>query len=213
MAKIREEMLKALRFCYQEGLVWGQSGILTARARGSQFLVAPRGASYEDPTEHSIGVYDSTKKRWRGPGLPPADLTIHGEIYRTRGQIQAIFQSQAPFTTLVACSDIALETALTPLTMASLGTVIDIPYNLPGSEELISSINVKSINSDVLLLRSYGALVAGKTLKEVIEKTITLEFTCRLCVFAGQGGIKLRPLSPDMVESLKDLRRKGAFAI
>jgi 3-dehydro-4-phosphotetronate decarboxylase len=209
MARMKDELLRALRFSYQEGLIWGQSGSISVRLKGSQLMMTPRGATYSEPLEDNLGVYDWSKKRWRGKGIPPSDAFTHSEIYQNRGQVQAIFQSQPFFATLLACSEATIDTSVLPNGVIALFRVIDIPYNHPGSPELAASIIERSTNSDILLLRNYGILVAGTSLREVIDRTVTFEFICKLWAFSKDREVKLAPLPGETVNSLIDYVRKN----
>jgi 3-dehydro-4-phosphotetronate decarboxylase len=213
MARIKDELLRALRFGYQEGLIWGQSGSISVRLKGSQLMMTPRGATFEEPVEDSLGVYDWSRKRWKGKGMPPSDAVTHGEIYQNRGQIQAIFQSQPFFATLVACSDTMINTNIIPNSVIQLGKVIEVPYQHPGSPELAAAINERSTNSDILLLRNYGLIVAGTSLKEVLDRTVTFEFICKLWAFSHERDLKLSPLPGETVSSLNEYVRKNKLSM
>ncbi|MHC9543336.1 MAG: class II aldolase/adducin family protein [Vulcanimicrobiota bacterium] len=204
MSKVKEELLRSLKFCYQEGLIWGQSGSISVRTRNSQLMITPRGATYSEVQENQLGTYDWAQKRWRGRGIAPIDVKVHSEVYRNRAGIKAAILSQPPYTTLIACSDISVETAVLPLGVMQIDKVVDVPYFHPGSDDLVAAINEKSTNSDVILLRNFGVLVGGATLKEVIDKVVAFEYLSKLTISAYSSNMKIRALSKETVASLQE---------
>jgi L-fuculose-phosphate aldolase len=204
MAKLKEELLRSFKFCYQEGLIWGQSGSISVRTRSSQLMITPRGATYSDVLENQLGTYDWAQKRWRGRGIAPIDVKVHGEIYRNRAGFKAAILSQPTFSTLIACSDVSVEPGMLPLGVIQIDKVAEVPYYHPGSDELLSAIGEKSTNSDVILLRNFGVLVGGATLKEVIDKVVAFEYLSKLTISAYSSNMKIRALSKDTVTSLQE---------
>lgn len=209
MAKMQEELVRALRYCYQEGIIFGQTGCISLRFRGSRFLITPKGATYNEITEHHIGTYDWNRKKWSGPGLPPIEVRTHRELYKDHAETNAIIQSQPLFSTIAACQELKIDKNITALTAATLGNIMVIPYQHQGSDELHNAIKERVINSDILLISNYGVIVTGRSLKEAIDKTINFEFLCRIHFYGQAANLKLVSLPEATVESIRDYNKKN----
>ncbi len=191
--KIKSLLKKYSRHAYYLGLVWGTSGNMSMRADAESFFITARGKSLGEITGKDLVLCwinkDSANKKasmeWR----------LHSEVYRNRKDANAVFHSQPPYSTLIACAkDKKIMTALIPETIAYLGKIEVIPYCHAGSIELAKKCGEAAKNADVLLLENHGVVSFGSCIEDTVNKTLTFEFLCRLTVLSKTAGLELKAI-------------------
>ncbi|MBI5742097.1 MAG: class II aldolase/adducin family protein [Nitrospirae bacterium] len=192
--KIRSLLKKYARRAFDLGLVWGTSGNVSIRAGADTFFITATGKSLGDMTDKDlvlcrIGRDRSHKKasmEWR----------LHSEIYESRKDANAVFHSQPPYSTIIACArDKKIKTALIPETIAYLRQIEIIPYCHAGSVELAKKCGEAAKRADVLLLENHGVITVGSGIEEAVNKTLTFEFLCGLSVLSKAAGIELKAIN------------------
>lgn len=189
------------------GLVWGTSGNISVRIDEDSFLITARGAALGKLHDEEMVVCKiSNDFVERKPSL---EFKMHKEIYRLRKEIIAILHSQPLFTTLVACSnEFEIKNEIIPESIVYLKTIEKIPYQHPGSIELAMQIGEKIKTTDILLLGNHGVVCASGSIDEVINKTLTLEFLCKLTIFSKAANIELKPIDRQKMIEFLDLLNK-----
>lgn len=182
------------RLVDRRGLVWGRSGNMSLRIGDDEFLITGRGACLGELQDEDMVICRISKdSSSKGPSM---EFRMHREIYRARNEILAVLHSQPLFSTLVASSrDLEIRKDLVPEAMVYLKEIGRIPYLPPGSIELALKVGRKIQDADLLLLENHGVVAAGTSMEEVVNKTETLEFLCKLIVFARASGIELKGLA------------------
>ncbi|HAV43579.1 TPA: class II aldolase family protein [bacterium] len=204
-----ERLIEYSQLVYRLGLVWGTSGNMSLRLNKDRFIITASGASLGDLTdsdivECSLDIEEEPYNR----KMPSMEFRMHREIYRVKEEVSAILHAQPPFSTLVACSsDIELEQDILPESIAYLNKIQRVPYHHPGSMELAEEVTKQSLQADALLLENHGVICTGSSLKEVINKTETLEFLARLTVTAWGNRIALKVLPKDVADNFKQTLR------
>jgi L-fuculose-phosphate aldolase len=190
-------------------LVWGPSGNISHRV-GEKLVITGSGAHLENLDAKDFVIMDLEGKKLEREIKPSIEFRMHSAIYRTWEDAKAVFHSQAFFTTLMSCTDLEVDPKLFPESMAYLKEVNRIPYHHPGSRELAQVVEDCVGNYDVMVLNNHGAICAGRDLDEVLIKTETLEFLCRMIVMSKAVDIKLNFLPEkvrdEFLKHLKDLK-------
>jgi L-fuculose-phosphate aldolase len=191
--QIKSFLKKHSRRVFNLGLVWGTSGNMSVRADANTFFITAAGKSlgnitYKDLVLCRIGK-DSADKRasleWR----------LHSEVYRFRKDTNAVFHSQPPHSTLIACAkDKKIKTALIPETIAYLEKIEVIPYRHAGSIELAKKCGEGAKKADILLLENHGVVTFGTSIEEAVNKTLTFEFLCKLTVLSKTASMELKAI-------------------
>lgn len=193
--KINALLKKHSKRAFGLGLVWGTSGNMSIRADADRFFITATGKSLGDITGKDLVLCridkDSANKNasmeWR----------LHSEIYRNRRDANAVFHSQPPYSTLIACAkDKKIKTALIPEAIAYLGKIEVIPYRYAGGIELAKKCGESAKKADVLLLENHGVVTFGSSIEDAVNRTLTLEFLCRLSVLSKAANIELKEVSP-----------------
>lgn len=191
------------RLAGTRGYLWGTGGNLSLRRSESHFLITMRGTALDqlDSQDFVLAPLQG------GPGEPPeasTEIQLHRRIYQQRLDVRCVIHLSPFYTTLVACSDIALSTDLVPETAIYLGEIARVPYIQPGTDELARAVaEALSPDRSVVLLTNHGAVAIGESPLDAFRRIEVLEFLCRLVVTARSAGIELRHISEEAVAALR----------
>lgn len=192
---IKVLLKKYTKLAFDLGLVWGTSGNMSARVDADSFFITATGNSLLDISLKELilcrinndPVNNKASSEWR----------LHSEVYRNRNDAHAVFHSQPPYTTLIACAkNKIIRTALIPETVAYIEKIKVIPYCHAGSIDLAKKCGKGAIEADVLLLENHGLVTFGASIEDAVNKTLTFEYLCRLTVIAKTAGIELKVIQP-----------------
>jgi len=87
---------------YRLGLVWGASGNMSMRADADSFFITASGKSLGDITGRDVVRCRIDKdKPVKNASM---EWGLHRGIYRNRSDACAVFHSQPPYSTLIACA-------------------------------------------------------------------------------------------------------------
>jgi L-fuculose-phosphate aldolase len=126
-------------------------------------------------------------------------MPMHRAVYNVRPEIGAVLHASPFYSTLVACSDVALPGDLFVEDMYYLERVARVPYCHPGSAALGEAVAAHAASANILLLENHGVLVYEASLREALMALHTLEFVCRMVLAARSAGVPLRALPPEVV--------------
>lgn len=132
---------------------------------------------------------------------------IHGNIYKNRSDINAIFHLHTPASVAVS----AMKNGLMPMSQWALHFYNKIAYHDYNSLALDADIHgndlVKDLGaSNVMLMRNHGMLTCGKTIWEAMFYAYHLEMACKTQCLALQTGQEL-VIPPENIcqQAVKDL--------
>ncbi len=210
----KEDLIKRLiefgREAADKSLIWASSGNLSHKLDERTFIITSSGAYLEKLSEKDFVIMDMEKGKLKGEARPSIETEMHSEIYKVRENVNAVFHSQAFFTTLISCTSLEVDNKLFPESMAYIEKIGRVVYNHPGSIELAKAVSEKIKDFDAVILNNHGAICGGEDLEEVLLKTETLEFLCRLIAFSRIKDIELNFLPEkvrdEFLEHLRDMK-------
>jgi ribulose-5-phosphate 4-epimerase/fuculose-1-phosphate aldolase len=183
---------------------------LSARsAEKEQYYIYPFGLCFNEVEPESLikvsldgEILEGKEYQYNKTGY-----VIHGNIYRSRPDIQAIFHLHTPASVAVS----AMQDGLLPISQWALhfyGKVAYYDYNSlvldykTQGGDLVQDLGEKN----VMLLRNHGMITCGKTIMEAMFYAYHLEMACKTQCLALQAGQKLI-FPPENVrqQSVKDL--------
>jgi len=195
------------RRAFNLGLVWGTSGNMSMRKDAQSFYITASGKSLGDITVRDLVLCRMDKDE---PNKASMEWKLHSEIYRNRKDVNAVFHSQPVYSTLVACAkDKKINTSLIPESIAYLKKIEVVPYCHAGCIELAEKCGEGAKKADVLLLENHGVVAFGSCIEDAVNKTLTIEFLCRLIVLSRSTGMDLRSIPPRQVKEFLKLLREG----
>lgn len=193
--KIKALLEKHSKLVFNMGLVWGASGNMSIRADAHSFFITATGKSLGDMTVKDSVLCRIDKDTVNGNAS--MEWKLHSEIYRNRRDAYAVFHSQPPYSTLIACAkDKKIKTALIPEAIAYLERIEVVPYRHAGSIDLAKKCGELAKKADVLLLENHGVVTFGASIEDAVNKTLTFEFLCRLNIMSKSADLELKEIPP-----------------
>lgn len=182
----------------QKGLIWANSGNISHRLDDRRIIITGSGASLGELDENNLSVVHLETEKLEGEAKPSMETRMHTAIYKVREDVNAVFHSQAFFTTLISCTKLEVNINLFPESMAYIGKVERVPYHHPGSVELAGAVADLTGECDCIILSNHGAICAAESLEDVLLKTETLEMLCKLIAISNIEKIELNYLPQDV---------------
>ncbi|MDH4028800.1 MAG: class II aldolase/adducin family protein, partial [Nitrospirota bacterium] len=181
--RIKALLVKHAKRSFSLGLVRGTGGNMSVRLDAESFFITATGRSLGDMTARDIVLCRTDKDSdCKNASM---EWMLHSRIYRSRKDVNAVFHSQPPYSTLVACAkDRKIKTRLIPEAVAFLEHIAVVPYHHAGSIELAEKCADAAKKADVLLLVNHGLVTTGPGIEDAVSRTLTFEFLCRLNVLS-----------------------------
>jgi L-fuculose-phosphate aldolase len=212
MMQVQESLKRCGYVMFERGLAWSHSGNTSAKVGPKSFVISAAGSQLGYLNDEDLVLCHIDNDKYEGARPPSIEKRLHQRIYQTNEDAAVVAHTQPFYSTLVACSNMAIRTDLFPEAMAYLGKVERVPYHHAGSYELAEATAAKAQDSQVLLLENHGILCWGSSIEEVMPKTETLEFLCRLLVLSSAGGISLNYLGENtMKDFIQHLQKLGGL--
>ncbi|MDB5409832.1 MAG: class aldolase [Rhodospirillales bacterium] len=204
--QLRIELAAAYRLIDHFGWTTLIFNHLTMRVPGPtrQFLINPFGLRYDEITASSLvkiaidGEIVEPGSGEFGRTINPAGWVIHRAIHQARDDAHCVMHTH----TIAGSAVSALECGLLPVTLESMGFIGKVGYHdyegvtVEDDEgpRLVADIG----DSNVLILRNHGLLVAGKTVGEAFYRLFNLERACQVQIAAMSAGSKLVQPTPSV---------------
>jgi L-fuculose-phosphate aldolase len=174
--ELRATIIATARSMNARGINRGTSGNVSARWNGRfvGFLITPTGMPYDTTTPDDI-VTMTMDGEARGDRLPSSEWRFHRELYRARGDLDAIVHLHSPFATTLACMRRGIPAFHYMVAVAGGRDIRCAPYATFGSPEL--AIHVVSAMADrrACLLANHGMIAAGTDLATALALAIEVE--------------------------------------
>jgi L-fuculose-phosphate aldolase len=209
----RVQLQSAGRYLLANGLTWGNAGNLSARAAPDRYLITASGTHLGelgegDFVEVALDLQPAgTPALHRGGRKPSKEMPMHAAVYKARPEINAVLHASPFYSTLVACSAVAVPGDLFVEDMYYLERVARVGYAHPGSTDLGELVGEQATAANVLLLENHGVLVYDTSVREALMALHTLEMVCRMVIAARSAAIDFSPLPPEVVAGF--LERSG----
>lgn len=172
----RAAIIEAARRTVTLGLTHGTSGNVSCRVSDG-FLITPTGMPYDilEPADVVVlgldGMPQAGQRR-----RPSSEWRMHGSLYRSRPDCEAVVHCHSPAATAVACLGRGLPSFHYMIAVAGGDSVRCADYALFGSEALADLAVAAMIDRWACLLANHGLLVAGVTLDRAVAVAAEVEF-------------------------------------
>jgi ribulose-5-phosphate 4-epimerase/fuculose-1-phosphate aldolase len=206
------EVRKNLALAYQILGKWGWDDLtythLTARI-DDRFLIHPFGHRFSEINHRNLIEVDFHGNVCHGQEdiYNPTAYTLHGEIYKARPDIQAIFHLH----TIDGCAISSMNEGLLPISQHALHFYDRLAYydydSLALNPEEQGMPLIQSLGDKyVMFLRNHGTLTAGRTIHEAFYYTYHLERACQIqCKVLAMNAPYITPSKDVCEKSVKDL--------
>ncbi len=174
--ELREEVLETALRLPEFGLVWMAGGTACARDPETGYIITtPSGLKYDLLTPEDMIVVDMDMNVIEGSCRPSVATNLWIEIYKRRGDVNAIIHTHSPYATAFSVINepipIITETQANwlrkPVQVAQYAHVEDDHFVTAPADALGDGYAV--------LLGQHGPIIVGANLEETLERSITLE--------------------------------------
>lgn len=180
--KIKQDLVSAYKIIAHLGLDDHTYTHISARAEDKNaFYIHPFGLCFAEVTADKLIKVSLDGKILVGKETHynSTGFVIHGNIYKARSDIEAIFHLHTPAQIAVS----ALKEGLLPISQWALHFYEQVAYHEYGSLALESS-QGEQLAKDLgqymtMFLRNHGAITCGRTIHEALFYTYHLEFACK----------------------------------
>ncbi len=196
----RRQLQAAGRYMLANTLTWGNAGNLSVRTGEGAYLITASGTRLGELADDDfVECPLQPDADHTYPRKPSKEMPMHRAIYQQRPEINAVLHGSPLYTTLVACSDLALPSDWFVEDMYYLERVARVPYFHPGSQALGDAVAGQARQANILLLDNHGVLVCDTSVSEALNGLHTLETVCQMLIAAPSAGVNMRSLPADTV--------------
>lgn len=179
--KERKELIEYGNRMVEMGLTKGTGGNLSIFLRSEgKMLITPSGIEYHKIKPEEIVLMDLEGNVIEGHMKPSSEFGMHSEIYKNRGDIDAVIHTHATYTTAVSCMNIDLPAVHYLIAVAGGKDVRCAEYATFGTPELARNARIAMEGRRAVLLANHGLLAGAKDLANALNVTEEIEFVCQL---------------------------------
>jgi L-fuculose-phosphate aldolase len=205
--ELRSAIVEIGRIVWERGWVAANDGNFSARLDAGRILATPTNISKGRMRPDDLIICDLEGNKLAGARERTSEILMHLTIYRRRPDVQAVVHAHTPVSTGFAAAGRALNLALLPEVVVSLGCVPLAPYGLPGTPALSGQIEPFVASYNAILLANHGLVTYGDDLWQAYYRMETVEHLARIQLVAElAGGPKL--LARDEVQELIAARER-----
>jgi L-ribulose-5-phosphate 4-epimerase len=192
LEELRREVLDTARILPKYGLVWMAGGTVCARDPQTGYIVVtPSGIPYEELSPQDMVVTELDMTLVDGKCRPSVALNLWAGFLRQRPEIMGLVHTHSPYA--AAFSVVNQPIPVITETMADwFGQPVPVTRYLSVEDPEFSTLPVEVIGSGYgVLLGRHGAITIGKTLRDALERAVTLEEAARTYFIAKALGTPL----------------------
>lgn len=162
--ELRRDLCVAGRWLYERGFAVGTEGNLSVRLEDHRILTTPCGACKGRMAPRDLVITDLEGRKLEGVHSPSSELSMHLLFYRLRDDVRAICHAHPPIATGFAAAGRALDKAMLPEIVVSLGYIPLAQYATPGTPDLSAALAPFVPHHDAILMANHGVVVSGPDL-------------------------------------------------
>lgn len=206
---LRERLVKVCRLLWDNYLVYGKAGNVSARIpESNKCIIKPSGFRMCDVKPDDFIVIDVyTREVLSGRHKPSIETPLHTTIYRVKDDVGGIVHTHSYYATVFSIARVELVPMGTVLyTAPPLAKGVGIAeYAPPGTEQLALNVVSELKNKNAVLMPHHGVITVGMDVEEAYIIAKGVEDLAKLQYRVMQIG---KPHSlPD--STLKDILEKG----
>jgi L-fuculose-phosphate aldolase len=188
-SRLREAVVEAGKALVTHGLTRGSFGNISARIPGtSVFLITPSGMDYFSLKPDDIVLVDGETYQVTGCRRPSIEIHLHGEIYRARGDVDAVVHTHSPYASAMAAARKPIPPVLDEVGMLIGGEVQVAEHETPGTIELARNC-VRALGSlQGVLIANHGSIGVGADLKSAFAVAESMEGAAMALLLASLVG-------------------------
>ena len=192
--QLREDILRVGRLMFDKGWIAANDGNITIRLDEDRLLATPTGVCKGMLRAEDLLICDLSGRKLCGERECTSELAMHLTIYRLRPDVKSVVHAHPPVATGIAVAGRALDIALLPEVVITLGSVPLADYGLPGTPALTEGMLPYIPKYDALLMANHGAVAYGDDVLQAFHRMEIVEHFARITLIAELlGGARALP--------------------
>jgi L-fuculose-phosphate aldolase len=192
--QLREDIVQVGRMMFDKSWIAANDGNVTIRLDEDRILATPTGVCKGMMRPDDLLLCNLLGEKICGDRDCTTELAMHLTIYRMRPDIRSVVHAHPPVATGFAVAGRALNLALLPEVVISLGSVPLADYGLPGTPALTEGMLPYIPKYDALLMANHGAVTYGEDVWQAYFRMEIVEHFARITLVAELlGGPKVLP--------------------
>ncbi|MBM4392268.1 MAG: class II aldolase/adducin family protein [Deltaproteobacteria bacterium] len=189
--RLREDLIKFGRLCYERHLLVAMDGNLSALLPDGTILCTKAGCHKGFLVDDDLVVIDRKGRKLRGVGNPTSEMLMHLACYEERPDCRAVIHAHPPISIAFTIANVSMARCVLPEVVLTLGTVPTVPYATTGTTSLADKIRPYVREHDAILMDTHGAVALGSSVLEAFCRLETVEHTALITKAARDlGGAK-----------------------
>jgi ribulose-5-phosphate 4-epimerase/fuculose-1-phosphate aldolase len=212
---VRATIAQACRVLAMEGLVEGTLGHVSVRAGEDRMLIRCRGADDRGllfAREEDVRLTDLSGTHLdpdEGYRIP-SELPIHGELLRSRPEVNAVVHAHPPAVLVCGIADLELRPIFGAFDIPAMRMALDgIPVYprsvLISRPELAHEMIAAMGDRPVCVLKGHGITVTGESVEQAVVRAVSLNTLATVALEVARAGGRAAPIPPEDVAELPDL--------
>lgn len=206
MGNEKREIIQAGLEVHERGLVAGTWGNISRRLEGDRekFAITPSGMDYRRIEERDIVTLDLDGKVVEGEKIPSTEAPLHRTIYKSKGDVNAILHTHSVFASAVACVRGDIPPIVEDMVQIIGGSVETAEYELPGTEDLASSVLEALGEKKAALLANHGVVALGGDMEEALLGAEIVEKSAKIYLMGMLLGDP-KELDVEEIDKMKEM--------
>ncbi|MDE2901651.1 MAG: class II aldolase/adducin family protein [Chloroflexota bacterium] len=185
-SELKSAIVDAARTMYNEGLVVGSAGNVSARAENDEAMhITPTRVRYADLTPADIVTVTFDGDPIESDGLPSSESLMHGAIYAARQDVRAVVHAHPIHASAMAVRREAIPVFVDEQVVYLGGAVAVSAYAPAASEELADNAVAALGERRAVLLANHGTLAVGHDPEDALEMTRLTERLAQIWLLAS----------------------------
>lgn len=194
LQELRQDIVDVGKLMFQKGWVAANDGNISVRLDDQRILCTPTLICKGMMSVDDLIVCDLDGNKVEGRRERTSEIAMHATIYRMRPDIESVLHAHPPVATGFAVAGRALDLALLPEVIISLGCVPLADYGLPGTPALTEGMLPLIPKYDAILMANHGAVAYGENVYQAFQRMETVEHFARITLVAELlGGARALP--------------------
>ena len=178
---LRRRVTKAGKQVYDQGLVRGNSGNISARIPRTDFIIIkPSGLSLGFMKPEDLVLVQLKEQKGKGETNVSKEVLMHTSIYETRDEVGAVVHTHPTSATALAIAGIEVLPLQIEMFIHHPKKIPIIPFEPPGSKELAEAVSIKMKDCDAVVLENHGIVTVGSTVEEACNLNMMVEDAARV---------------------------------
>jgi ribulose-5-phosphate 4-epimerase/fuculose-1-phosphate aldolase len=217
--ELREKVALSCRILAMEGLVDETLGHVSARIEGTEEMFIRCRGDMETGVRYTSAEairrvdFDGNGDDLQGIYQVPKELSIHGEIFKSRPEVGCVIHAHPPAALICGISELPLRPIfgafnIPAMRMALEGVPVFPRSYLVTRPELAAPMIEEMGNKDICLMKGHGITATGATIEEATINALNFNTLAKMTLEVAKTGREVAAISEEDIAELPDLGTK-----